>query len=93
LDVYAALLELRKEHFQLAITHQRITADNGEMNGTLAINDRQEPANEVVAFVVGQLAEIDACGSQMLGLIRVASRAAQGALTGDFDGKIWLAAV
>jgi hypothetical protein len=86
LHVDAALLELGEEYFQLAITHQRITADDGEMNGALAIDDGEEPAHEVVAFVVGQLAEVYTCGSQMLGLVRVATRAAQGALTGNFDG-------
>ena len=87
------LLELGEKDVKLAITHQRVPSHDGEMNGALAIDNGQEPADQVVSFEVRQLAQVDSACAQMLGLVGVTTRTAQRALAGDFNGKTWLLAV
>src|ERR1700736_6481085 len=87
-----ALLELREEHLQLAVAHQGVAAHQGEVDGLLAIDNGEDAADQVVAFVIGQLAQVHPAGPQMFRLVRVTTGTTQGAFAGDFDRERWLLA-
>src|SRR5450631_1408400 len=87
-----ALLEPREKHLQLAVAHQGVATHQGEVDRLLAIDDGEDAADQVVAFVIGQLAQVHPAGAQMFRLVRVTTGAPQGALAGDFDGECWLLA-
>jgi hypothetical protein len=54
-----AALKLGQQDLELAITNQGIPTYEGEMERLLAVDNCQQPADEVVAFVIGELAEVD----------------------------------
>src|SRR5258707_7203508 len=62
------------------------------MDGLLAIDDGENAADQIVAFVVGQLTQVHRAGAQMVRLVRITTGATQGAFAGDFNGESWLLA-
>jgi len=83
----AHLVKTRNQEFELAVTHQRIAADNRKMHWAIAPNEGKNAVHQGVAFVVGELAESDA-RVQVRVFVGVAARAAQGTFARDLDGKI-----
>ena len=78
-------LELGKQGFQLAIAHQRIAANQRDVQGLVLVDERENSAHQFVTFEVGELAKLHA-RAEVRGVEGVAAGTAQGAFLGDFDG-------
>ena len=91
LHVEAAGEQLGDESFQLAITDQRIAADDGQMQRLEAIDDFENSINQDLALAIVEVAQGFAAAEVSV-VESVAAGAAQRALAGDFDGEGgWLA--
>jgi hypothetical protein len=79
-----SLGELRQDSAKLAVTHKRLAADNRDVKGTLAIDERHEARDQFVAFVVGETAQRDAA-AEMIVAVGVAAGTTQWTLARDLD--------
>ena len=84
LDFDAHLIQLRQQDIQFAEPHQRLAANDREVERAVTANQRQHSVNQLLAFVIGKRAQRPAL-PEMFGLVSVTSRAAQRALAGDLD--------
>jgi len=73
-----------KDATEFAVTHQWFAADDREMDGAVPGDQSEDALNELVPTVVVQLPERDA-PTEMSFFVCVAPRAAQRALSRDFD--------
>ncbi len=85
LGVDAAGFDLGDELLELAIADHGVAADEGDVQGLVLIEESENAGDELVAFVVGKLAQLSAA-AEVGGVEGVAAGTAQGALFGDFDG-------
>jgi hypothetical protein len=86
LHVDAARGEPRHQDLQFAEAHERVAADQGDVQRPGAVGQLQHPVDERLSLVVAQLPQRDLT-AEVLGVVGVAAGAVQGALPGDFDGK------
>src|SRR5262249_54953940 len=84
LRVDAALGELRQEHVELAEAHERLAADNREVNRILFVDDREHTIDQLLPLEVSDLTERDVA-AEMTVAVRIAARAPQRALARDLD--------
>jgi hypothetical protein len=82
--VHAAGIELGEKELQFAIADQGVSTDEGDMQRLLAVHNRKNFLNEVVAFKVGELPQI-CFPTQMSCIKRITARATKGALLGDLN--------
>jgi hypothetical protein len=66
--------QFRKQEVEFAITHQRLTAYDREVQGAEAAHQSQDALHQRLASMVTELDE-GARSSQVLGLVRVTARA------------------
>jgi hypothetical protein len=78
---------LRQNLAQLFVSDQRFTADDRDVQRAMAIDQRHEPVNELVAFVVGQSAQRH-LSAEMIVSVRIAAWTTKGTLLGDLDREI-----
>jgi hypothetical protein len=84
LNVNTAVNKLRNHLLHFAITHERVAANEGDVHGTVLLNNGQDAGDQGVSAVVGELAKGDGA-AQMLRIVRIATRAAERAFSGDLD--------
>jgi hypothetical protein len=84
--VDTTVYEERDEGFELTVTNQRISSDQGEVERLEPIDHVEHPANQRVPLAIGQFLQGHAA-AQVGGFVRVAARAMQRAFASDFDGK------
>ena len=87
LRVNIAFRELGKDLAKLAISHERLAADDRDVKRLVAIDHRHEAADQFVALVVGEAAKRHAT-AEMFVAVRVTARAPQWTFASDFDRKI-----
>ena len=86
LGVDAAALNLRDELLELAVADHGIAADQRDVEGLHLVEQSEDAGDELVAFVVGELAQFG--GAAEMGSVKgVAAGTAQGTFFGDFDGE------
>ena len=81
-----ALGEQGEDNAQLLIADQRLAANDGDVQGALAIDDFHESIDELLAFEVPEPAQGDAA-AEMIVAVRVAAGTPQRALSRDLDRK------
>jgi hypothetical protein len=83
-----AAVELRKDRFELAITDEGVSADEGDVEGLVLVDDAEDVFDEGVFLIVGQLAKGDGAISSEVGrIVGVASGTAKWTFPGEFDGQ------
>ena len=87
LRIDAALSEHGQQLRQLAIAHERFTADNRQMERLMPIDERDHAVDECLALQIANIAQRDAA-AEMLIAIGVTTGAAKRALTRDFDREV-----
>ena len=83
----AARGEDRQQGVQLAEAHQRLAADDREVDRLVLVDQLQHALHERVALVVGDLAQRDVA-AEMIVAEGIAARATQRTLTRDFDRQV-----
>jgi len=82
--VHSAADESRNQHLQLSITDQRITADQGKMEWSQAIDNFKHTIDKSLTFSVVQTSKRD-FATEVLIVICVAAGTPKRAFFGDFD--------
>jgi hypothetical protein len=83
-----AAVELREDRFELAITDEGVSADEGDVEGLVLVDDAEDVFDEGVFLIVGQLAKGDGAISSEVGrIVGVASGTAKRTFPGEFDGQ------
>jgi hypothetical protein len=90
LGVDAAAFEFGKDRFEFTEANERISADERDVEGFKFVDGLENVSDEFVVFIVRQLTEGGiSLSAEVSGIVGVASRTAEGTLTGNFDGKRW----
>jgi hypothetical protein len=84
LGMHSTAFDLRQKQFKLAVAHERVASDQGDMKRPVLVDDSEHSLYQFVSLEVGELAKL-ARASKMSRVERIATRAAQRALFGDFD--------
>src|SRR5687767_14504153 len=87
LRMYVSCSELRQNLIQLTIAHQRLAADDRDVQRPMMIDERHESRHQFVAFVIGETAQRDVA-AEVLVAIGVAARTAQRTFLGDLDRQV-----
>ena len=53
----AALGQLREDHPELAVAHERLAADDRDVQGAVSIHDRHELVDQLLALEVAHFAQ------------------------------------
>ena len=86
-DVHAHRGELRQQHLELAKSHERLAADDRQMQRPMPAHDVEHAVDELLPLVVGQLPQHDVA-AEMRVAVGVAARTTQRTFARDFDGEI-----
>src|SRR6478735_6256090 len=84
LGVDAAIGETRQDFVQLPKAHERLTADDREMQGFVFVDQGEEAIDELLALEVAHLPKRDAA-AEVFVAVCIAPRAPQRALASDFN--------
>jgi hypothetical protein len=80
----SSFFEKGEQHLKFSIAHQRISPHEGDVKRLVMVYDRDNSANQLFAFKVGELTKTPT-PLQVGRLKGVAPRAPQRALFGDFN--------
>jgi hypothetical protein len=87
LSVDAAVFEFGEDCFQFTKANERISADEGDVEGLKFVDSLEDVSDEFVVLIVGQLTKGEVSFSaEVGGIVGVTARTAERALTGNFDG-------
>jgi hypothetical protein len=90
LGVDATPLEFRDDCFQFTEANERISSDDGDVEGLKFVDGLKDVSDKLVILEVRQLTE---CGvsvsAEMGGVVGVTAGTAERALAGNFNGKRW----
>ena len=82
--MHPSLLELGQHHLKLAITNQRVSTDDGQVERLVLVDQREQVRDELIALIVGELTQLGRA-TQMRGVKGIASGATQRAFLRDLD--------
>ena len=84
LRVNAFVGESRQNLIQLAVAHERLAANDRDVNGTMLLDQLEESRDELVALVIADLSQRDAA-AEVVVTVRVTAGAAQGTFPSDLN--------
>jgi len=87
LHIESTLRKLGQQHVELAITHQRLTADERHVQRLEPIDDVDNAVDQRLALSIRERPQRLAA-AEMVVAVRVASRTTERAFPRDFDGEI-----
>jgi hypothetical protein len=85
--VDAALVEFGQEKLQLAVANERVSADEREVERTIAVDDFEDAIHQSIALEVRQLAEGGVAGAEVSVVEGITPGTAERALLCDFNGE------
>jgi hypothetical protein len=80
-----ALDQLRQQDLEFAVTDERVTSNNRQMERAMLIHHVEHAGDQFLSFEIGQAAQVD--GPKLGIFVRVAPRTTQRAFFRDFNGK------
>ena len=84
LHVNVAGRQKRQNRIQLAIAHERLAADDRDVERPMTIDERHDAVDERLPFEIADFPERE-IAAEVIVAVGIATGAAQRALTGDFD--------
>src|SRR5690606_14507901 len=76
-----------QQHVELPEAHQRLTADERQVDGAVLAHGIEDAVDERLALEIGELAQRDLT-SEVVVAVRVAARTTQRTLARDFYGQV-----
>src|SRR5664279_686441 len=89
LHMNAPPVQLGKQFFEFAKSHQRVASYQRHMQRPMLLNQAQHALHQVAAFVVCELTQRDARQAQVPFLVGIAPRTTQRTLARAFDRNRW----
>ena len=80
---------MRQQRLQFTISHERLTADDRQMQWPQAIDDAEHAVDQGLALEIANLARSVDAAAEMLVVVCVTTGTAQRTLAGYLDGQRW----